>query len=386
MSKKILALMLAVALFATLFVGCTPKTATPAPATTPAPAATPAPAPAPAATKGIPKDQIKVGFVYIGSATDGGFSQAHDKGRQAVEQQLGVKTQYVENVPETADCEKAIRDLIDQGCNVIYANSFNYGDYVLNVAKEYPNVYFGHATGLKQAANVSTYMGAVEEPRYLSGIAAGMKTKSNKIGYVAALPIAEVVRGINAFTLGVRSVNPTATVEVLWINTWYDPTLEKSAAVELLNRGCDVIAQHCDTTGPQIAAQEKGAFAVGYNSPSKDAAPKAYLTAPLFHWDKFYVDDVKSIIDGTWTSRDYWGGLASGMVSLDDLTDNNAPGAKEKVEDAKAKIISGELKVFAGPLKDNTGAEKVAAGSVMTLDDLKSCDWFVEGVIGNAKG
>ncbi|MCX7615472.1 MAG: BMP family ABC transporter substrate-binding protein, partial [Clostridiales bacterium] len=257
MSKKFFAVLLSVALFAALFTGCTPKTITPAKSEN---TQTPT-----AQTKGIPKDKIKVGFVYVGSATDGGYSQAHDKGRQEVEQKLGVKTQYVENVPENADCEKAIRDLIDQGCNVIYANSFNYGDYVLNVAKDYPNVYFGHATGLKTAKNVSIYMGRIEEPRYLSGIAAGLRTKSNKIGFVAAMPIAEVVRGINAFTLGVRSVNSKATVEVVWTNTWYDPSQEKAAAVELINRGCDVIAQHCDSTGPEIAAQEKGVYAVGYN-------------------------------------------------------------------------------------------------------------------------
>ncbi len=381
MSKKILAVLLATALFAALCIGCTPKT--PAPTTTaPATTGTTGTEAGDTGMKAIPKDQIQVGFVYIGSATDGGYSQAHDTGRKELEEKLGVKTQYVENVPENADCEKAIRDLIDQGCNVIYANSFNYGDYVLNVAKDHPEVYFGHATGLKMADNVSVYMGRIEEPRYLSGIAAGLRTKSNKIGYVAAMPIAEVVRGINAFTLGVRSVNPDATVEVVWINTWYDPTLEKSAAVELLNRGCDVIAQHCDTTGPQIAAQEKGAYAVGYNSPTKDAAPKAYLTAPLFHWGAFYVDDVQKIIDGTWTSRDYWEGLKSGMVSLDDLSENCADGTADKVKEAQDKIVSGELSIFAGPLKDNEGNEKVPAGKTMTDEELKSCDWFVEGVIG----
>lgn len=334
-----------------------------------------------ASGKGIAKDKLKVGFIYIGTINDEGYTQAHDKGRLALEAE-GIQTAYVENVPENADCEKAIRDLIDQGCNVIYATSFGFGEWALKVAKDYPDVYFGHATGSTRADNVSTYMGKVEEPRYLAGIAAGLKTKSNKIGYVAAYPISEVIRGINAFTLGVRSVNPDATVEVVWTSTWYDPAVEKQAALELLNKGCDVMAQHQDSTAAQIAAQDKGAFAIGYNTATPTAAPKAYLTAPLFHWEVFYVDDVHKIIDGTWTSRAYWEGMASGMASLDTLTDLNAEGAAEKIEAAKEKIISGDLKVFAGPIKDQKGEVKVPEGSVMSDDEVWNMGWFVEGVVG----
>lgn len=344
-------------------------------------------------SKKLTVDDLKVGFIYIGSKTDGGYSQAHDKGRLVLEEKLGVKTIALENVPENAsDAEKAIRDLIDQGCNVIYANSFNYEDSMLKVAKEYPDLYFGHATGISQITgkgveNLTNYMGRIYEPRYLSGIAAGMKTTAKKIGYVAAFPTAEVIRGINAFTLGVRSVSPETTVEVLWINSWYDPAQERAAADELLNRGCDVIAQHCDTTGPQVAAQEKGAFAVGYNSPSKDAAPKAYLTAPLFNWGEYYISDVQSILDGNRKSGLWWEGMASGAVELDALSDNCAPGTAEKVEEAKQKIISGDFFVFQGPIKDNEGKERVKAGERMSDKDMYlNFDWFVEGVIGNASG
>jgi basic membrane protein A len=363
--KKIIAVSLAVLLVASLFAGC---------ASTGAQAGS--------GLKPIAAKDLKIGFVYVGTVGDMGYNFAHDQGRKALEEQLGVKTVFVENVPENSDCEKTIRDLVDQGCNVIYATSFGFGEWALKVAKDHPEVYFGHATGSETAENLSTYMGKVEEPRYLSGIAAGMKTQSKKIGYVAAMPIPEVIRGINAFTLGVKSVSPDTTVEVIWTNTWFDPALEKQAALELINKGCDVIAQHCDSTAPQLAAQEKGVFAVGYNSASYDAAPQAYLTAPLFNWSTFYLNDVKSIIDGTWKTREYWEGMQAGMVALDTLSPNCAEGTQEKVDEATKKLESGELKIFAGPLKDNTGAEKVAAGSAMTDDEIWNMSWFVEGVIG----
>ncbi|GHU84959.1 BMP family ABC transporter substrate-binding protein [Spirochaetia bacterium] len=327
------------------------------------------------------KDNIKVGFVYIGSINDEGYTQAHDKGRLAVEA-LGVKTAYVENVPENADCEKAIRDLIDQGCNVIYTNSFGFMDWTIKVAADFPNVYFGHCSGYKRADNVSTYFGKIYQARYLAGIAAGYKTKVNKIGYVAAFPIPEVIRGIDAFTLGVQSVNPAATVEVIWTNTWYDPAVEKQGAIELLNKGVDVIAQHQDTTAPQIAAQEKGAAAIGYNVATPDAAPKAYLTAPLFHWEVFYTDDVQHVRDGTWQSRAYWEGFSNGTVTLDALTGNNDPRTAEAVAAAEAQIKAGTFDPFQGPIADQSGAEKVPAGSRLTDDEIWNLGWFVKGVIG----
>lgn len=333
------------------------------------------------ATTGLSKDEIKVGFVYIGEIDDQGYTQAHDKGRLALEAD-GIECAYMENVPENEDSETAIRELIESGCNVIYATSFNYMDYTIAVAEEYPDVYFGHATGYKTLDNLSTYMGKVEEPRYLSGIAAGLKTKTNKIGYVAAMQISEVIRGINAFTLGVQSVNPNATVEVIWTGNWYDPALEKQVAQQLLNNGCDVIAQHQDSTAAQLAAEEVGAFAIGYNTPTPDAAPKAYLTAPLFHWEVFYVDDVQRIIDGTWTTTNYWEGMSTGMVSLDTLTANCAEGTDVAIADAQEKIISGDLSIFAGPILNQSGVEKVAEGVTMTDDEVWNMNWFVQGVIG----
>ncbi|MCI8387755.1 MAG: BMP family ABC transporter substrate-binding protein [Clostridiales bacterium] len=329
----------------------------------------------------IKKEDLKVAFLYVGTIGDLGYSFAHNQGRLALEE-MGITTTYVENVPETAECEATLRQLCDEGYNVIYATSFGHGEWVEKVAKDYPNVYFGHATGYIQSDNTENYMGRVYEARYLAGIVAAMNSESGKIGYVAAMQIPEVVRGINAFTLGVRSVNPDATVEVVWTNTWFDVTIEKSAALELINKGCDLIAQHCDSTAPQLAAQEKGVKAIGYNTPTADAAPKAYLTAPLFHWDVFYKSDIESIMAGKWEPKTYWEGLSKGMVSLDDLTDNCVAGTKEAVEAAQAKIIDGSLVIFGGELKDNTGAVRVEAGKTMTDDELQSFDWFVEGVVG----
>ena len=380
MRKKILAFLLASAVLLTT--ACGPSASNSAPAESEAAPASSEAAEGSETAAGIPADQLKVGFVYIGAHNDEGYSQAHDIGRQAVEA-MGVATAYVENVAETNEaCESAIRNLIDQGCNVIYTNSFGFMEATANCAAEFPEVKFGHCSGYTTAENMNTYFGKIYQARYLAGIVAGMKTQVNKIGYVAAMPIPEVIRGINAFTLGVRSVNPEATVEVIWTNTWYDPAVEKQAALEILNKGVDVVAQHQDTTAPQIAAQEKGAAAIGYNVSTPDAAPEAYMTAPVFHWDKFYTADVQRIIDGTWKGEKIWDGIETGLVDLDTLTKNAPEGAQEAVDAAKEKIISGELHPFAGPLKDQNGEVKVPEGTTMTDDEIWNMSWFVEGVIG----
>ncbi|MEM1484669.1 BMP family ABC transporter substrate-binding protein [Oscillospiraceae bacterium PP1C4] len=402
MSKKLLALLLTGAmLFAT---AC--SSATPAPASSEAPAASTAEASetdkaassdaAPAADAdpwaagtgkktfpAIAKENLKIGFVYVGPADDGGYTTAHDNGRKKMAEKLGVETMIVESVPETSDCETAVRNLIDQGCNMIFTTSFGHMDWTANVAKEFPDVIFEHCSGYTTGENMSTYFGREYEMRYLSGIAAGLKTKSNKIGYVAAMPIPEVIRGANAFALGAKSVNPDAKVEVKFTSSWYDPAAEKQLALDLLNSGCDVLGQHCDTTAPQQAAQEKGAFAVGYNASTLDAAPKAYLTAPIWDWGTYYIAEVQKVLDGKWSSAKIWAEASTGIIYLDDLSANCAEGTKEAVEAAKAKIDSGELKVFAGPLKDNAGKEMVAAGAEMSDDEMWSMSWFVENVIGS---
>lgn len=337
--------------------------------------------------KAIPKEDLKIGFVYVGPVGDEGYSFAHDQGRKKMIENLGLSEDQViikESVPENADCEKALNDMVDQGCNVIFSTSYGFMDFTLNVAKQHPDVYFFHCSGYKTADNMSAYFGRMYEMRYLSGIAAGLKTKSNKIGYVAAMPLPEVTRGINAFTLGVRSVNPDATVEVKWTNSWFDPTGEKQAAVELLNSGCDVLGQHCDSAGPVVAAQEKGAWAVGYNADALSKGPDAYLTAPLWDWGIYYTEQVQKIIDGTWKSENYWGHghMDEGIVKLDKLSANCAEGTEEAIQKAQEEIDNGKH-VFAGPLKDNEGNVKVQEGVTMTDEEMLSMDWFVEGVIGS---
>lgn len=332
--------------------------------------------------QGINKENIKVGFVYVGPVGDGGYTYAHDLGREYLVEKLGVETKIAESVEEGPDCEKVLNDLIDQGCNIIFANSFGFMDYVEKVAKAHPEVKFHHCSGYKMLDNMSNYFGRMYQPRYLSGIVAGMKTETNKIGYVAAYDIPEVVRGINAFTLGVRSVNPEAVVKVRWTNTWYDPTKEKEAAIALLDEGVDVIAQHQDTTGPQQAAEERGAFSIGYNVDMSKSAPKAYMTSPVWNFGPYYTEQVQNVIDGTWQADSYWGSMKDGIIDLAPLTENAPEEAKEAVEKAKQDILDGNLVIFKGPIKDQKGEIKVPEGSELSDDELLSFDWFVEGVEG----
>lgn len=326
--------------------------------------------------------EIKVGFIYIGDANDGGFSYSHDQGRLYLEEQLGVKTTYIPNVPEDETSKDRMRELIDQGYNVIVANSYGYMEYVRELADEFPNVKFLHCAGYQTAENMSNYFGRIYEARYLTGIVAGLKTQSNTIGYVAAYPIPEVIRGINAFTLGVRSVNPEATVEVTWTATWYDPVKEKQAAQALLDKGLDVIAQHQDTPEPQKAAQAAGVWSVGYQADMNDAAPEAHLVSAVWNWGPYYVEQVQAIIDGTWVAGAYWEGFNEGIVNITPLSKNAPAGAQEMVDAMKTKIVNGEFEVFSGPIKDQSGTIRVSEGEKMSDEALLSFDWFVEGVIG----
>ncbi|NDL67342.1 BMP family ABC transporter substrate-binding protein [Anaerotalea alkaliphila] len=330
----------------------------------------------------ISKEDMVVGFIYVGPIGDGGYTWAHDQGRLFLEEQLGVKTIYKESVPENQEVEQVLRSMVDQGAKAIFATSFGYMDYVEKVSNEFPDVKFFHCSGYKTTANMANYFGRIYESRYLSGIVAGMKTESDIIGYVGAFPIPEVVRGINAFTLGAQSVNPDVKVKVVFTSTWYDPAKEKDAAISLLDQGADVIAQHQDTAGPQQAAQERGAFAIGYNSDMSEAAPAANMTSSVWNWGPYYVEQTQAVMDGTFASHSYWEGFSEGIVDLAPLTANAPEGAAAKVEEAKAKILDGSLFVFEGPLKDQTGAERVAAGVQMTDQEMLSFDWFVEGVEG----
>ncbi|WP_200805899.1 BMP family ABC transporter substrate-binding protein [Desulfonispora thiosulfatigenes] len=331
---------------------------------------------------GLSKEDIKVGFIYVGPIGDGGYTYAHDQGRLYLEEKLGVETIYAESVEEGPGCEKVLNDMIDQGCNVIFATSYGFMDYVEKVSKSNPEVKFLHCSGYKMTENMGNYFGRMYEARYLSGIVAGLKTESNEIGFVGAFDIPEVVRAINAFTLGVQSVNPDAVVKVKWTNTWYDPTKEKEAAIALLDEGADVIAQHQDTAGPQQAAEERNAFSIGYNTDMKEKAPKAYMTSAVWNWGPYYVDQVQKVMDGTWSAESYWGSMNDDIIGLAPLTENAPEGAKEAIEKAKADILSGKTKIFAGPLVDQEGEVKVKEGAEMTDQELLEFNWFIKGIEG----
>lgn len=330
--------------------------------------------------------KLKVGFLYVGPIGDGGWTYAHEQGRKQLEKELGVQTIYKESVKEdAAEVQKVTEDMINQGCNVIIGTSFGFMDGMAAEAKKHPDIKFLHCSGYKTADNMSTYFGRMYEARYLSGIVAGMKTKTNKIGFVAAFELPEVVGGIDSFALGVQAANPKAVVKVTWTHTWYDPAKEKEAAKALLDQGVDVIAQHQDTAGPQQAAEEKGAFSIGYDSDMRDKAPKAYMTAPIWNWGPYYVKQIKAIQAGTWKSESYFGEMADGIFELSELTANAPEGAKAAVEKAKAEILSGKNKVFVGPIKDQSGAVKIPEGKVMTDQEILNIDWFVQGVEGQLK-
>lgn len=328
-------------------------------------------------------EKVKVGFVYLGSPGDAGWTFAHEKGRQYLMEQIpDVVTETVENVSD-ADAERVLTQLAENGNKIIFATSFGFMDPTINVAAKYPDVTFLHCSGYKVDDNVGTYFGRMYQARYLSGLVAGKATETNKVGYVAAYPIPEVIRGINAFTLGVREANPDATVRVVWTSTWYDPAEEKNAANALLSAGCDVIAQHQDTPGPQQAAEEKGKLSIGYNSDMSALAPKAVMTSAVWNWGPYYVETVKAVMDGTWTSSQYWGPMSDGIVGLAPFGPMVSDEVKSLVDEKKTLILNGDWDVFTGPIKDQQGELKVQDGQVM--DDVAMLDmmWFVEGVEGS---
>ncbi|APC09172.1 BMP family ABC transporter substrate-binding protein [Neomoorella thermoacetica] len=327
--------------------------------------------------------KMKVAFVYVGPVGDAGWSWAHDQGRKYLAEKLPwVETTYMENVPEGADAERVLTELAEQGNKIIFATSFGYMDYVINVAKKYPNVIFMHCSGYKTAENVGTYFGAMEEARYLSGMVAGKMTKKNVLGFVAAHPIPEVIRGINAFTLGARSVNPNVKVKVVWTNTWYDPAAEKQAALSLLDAGADIIAQHQDTPGPQQAAQERGAYGIGYDSDMSQFAPNATLTSPIWNWGPYYVKIVEAVKNGTWKPEQYYGTMKDGIVDLAPFNKMVPQDVRDLVEKKKQEIIDGKFFVFQGPIKDQSGKIRVQEGQKMSQEDILGFNWFVEGVEG----
>lgn len=345
---------------------------------------------------------IKVAVVYLGVPDDKGWTYQHEQGILDLEKELGIEVKRVENIADNADSEKTFEQLAADGYDLVFATSFGYGSPMAKVAAKYKDQCFQWATGAKflltkdgggefadfasVPANLGTYFGAAEEARYLSGIAAGKATKNGKIGYVAAFPIPEVIRGINAFTLGARSVNPDATVQVTWTKTWFDPTVEKQAAEALLNSGVDVMAQHQDTTAPGVAAEAKGAKWVGYNSDVKEAAPKAWLTAPTWNWGPYYISAAKAVAGGTCPTEEYYGNMKDGIVTLGSFGESVDEETQTMINEKKDEIIAGTFAPFTGPINDQSGKEVIKDGVKAELGDLLSMSYFVEGVVGSAKG
>ena len=268
-----------------------------------------------------------------------------------------------------------------KGYDMIFATSFGYMDPMFEVAEEFPDVIFEHCSGYKTLDNMANYFGRIEQPRYLSGLVAGSMTKTNSIGYVAAFPIPEVIRGIDAFTLGVRKANPEATVTVVWTNTWYDPVKEREAAVALLDAGVDIIAQHQDTTEPQKAAQERGALSIGYDSDMRAFVGDTVLTSPMWNWETYYIDTIRDAMDGKWESHSYWGGMADGVVKLADLSPKVPQDVVDLVNTTQEALIK-EDTVFCGPIAAQDGSVLVAEGACMDDATQLGLMTFVDGVIG----
>ncbi|MEM7427253.1 MAG: BMP family ABC transporter substrate-binding protein [Pseudomonadota bacterium] len=329
-------------------------------------------------------EPFKAGFVYVGPVGDHGWTYRHNKGREAVEKAFGdkVKTTYVESVKEGADAERVIRQLAASGHGIIFTTSFGYMNPTIKVAKQFPKVKFEHATGYKRSDNVSTYSGRFYEGRTVSGIIAGHMTKSNVIGYIASFPIPEVVRGINAFTIALRRVNPKATVKVVWVSTWYDPGKEAEAAKVLMDQGADVILQHTDSTAPLQAAQDAGKWAVGQASDMTQFAPKAHLTAIIDNWNGYYVDRVKAAMDGTWESKDTWEGLSTGMVEMAAMNEAIPEAVRKEAAEAAEAIKAGKLHPFQGPFNKQDGTVGAKEGENLDDGTLLGMNWYVEGVEG----
>ena len=329
---------------------------------------------------GIAVEDVKVGVIHIGDpATGSGYSYTHDQGIVAMQETLGlsdeqiVRTNNIDDTDTTA-IENAMNECIEEGCNIIFATSWGYMDTCEALAAEYPNVFFSHATGYKSnGTNFNHYFGRIYQARYLSGIVAGMKTETNKIGYVSAMGSenGECTSGIDAFAMGVASVNPEATVEVKVTNSWYDPEGEGQAAQALIDDGCDVIAQHCDTNNPQIAARDAGVWGVGYNSDMTAEVGESVLTSVVWNWGAYYTAAVQNVIDGTWTPgvhvEDYFGSMADGLLSITALSSEVAEGTQEAVDVAKAAIEDGSFDVFTGTYTD-------AAGNTVGCDGVMECN------------
>ena len=332
-------------------------------------------------------DKIKVGFIYVGPIGDHGWTYRHDIGRLDVEKHFGdkVETIYLENVKYGPDAERAIRNMAKEGADIIFATSFGYMEPMLKVAKEFPNVKFEHATGYKQSKNMSSYGLRLYQARHVQGVIAGLMTKTNKICYVGAFPIPEVIREINTYYLGAKTVNPEVDIDIVWVNTWYDPGKEAQAAEVMIAEGCDMVAQHTDSPAPLQAAQKAGVLGFGQASDQIRFAPKAQLTATIDNWSPYYIEKVQAVIDSNWKSVDYFGHMNEDVVQMAPFT-NMPIDVKAFAENIKSAITKGEYFAFTGPIKDNTGKLQLKEGEIADDAHLNSMMYYVEGIDAKVPG
>jgi basic membrane protein A len=343
-----------------------------------------APASAPAAAPAKP-EPLKVAFAYIGPVGDGGWTYAHDLGRKAVEAEFGdkVATSYVENVPEAADAERVIRDMAGQGNKLIFGTTFGYMESMLKVAGDMKDVKFEHATGYKQAENLRTYDSRTYEGAYMAGVIAGGMTKTNVLGVVGSVPIPEVIRNINSFTLGAQSVNPKIKTKVVWVNKWFDPPKEGEAAESLINQGADVLMQNTDSPAVLKKAEEKGKLAFGWDSDMTAYGPKAHLASAIINWGPYYKKAVKDALDGTWKSEgNTWWGVKEGAIDIVSISDKVPADLKAKAEAAKAGLKDGTLAIWKGPIVGSDGKEVLKKDEVADDKFLGGISFYVKGVEG----
>ena len=381
--KRSILKLAALAAAASALVACGKKDE-PAPtaaAPAPAPAAASAPAPAKA-------DPLKIAFAYVGPVGDGGWTFAHDNARKALEKEYGDKivTSFVESVPESADAERVIRDMAGQGNKLIFGTTFGYMEPMLKVAADNPEVKFEHATGYKTAPNMRTYDSRTYEGAYMAGVIAGRMTKSNTLGVVASIPIPEVIRNINSFTLGAQSSNPNIKTKVVWVNEWFNPPKETEAATALINGGADILFQNTDSSAVLHTAEKMGKRGFGWDSDMTAYGPKAHLGSAIIDWAPYYIKAVGEALDGKWATGQTWWGVKEGAIDLVSLAADVPEEAKKALDDVKAGLKAGSYNIWKGPISDNTGKEVLAKDAVADDKFLGGINFFVKGVEGKVPG
>lgn len=344
----------------------------------------PAPAAAPAVVEAPKAEPLKIAFAYVGPVGDGGWTFAHDNGRKALEAEFGDKvvTSFVENVPESADAERVIRDLAGQGNKLIFGTTFGYMEPMLKVAPDFPDVKFEHATGYKTAANLRTYDSRTYEGAYMAGVIAGAMTKSNTLGVVASIPIPEVIRNINSFTMGAQSVNPKVKTKVVWVNGWFDPPKETEAATSLINGGADVLFQNTDSSAVLQTAEKMGKRAFGWDSDMTAYGPKAHLGSAIINWAPYYIKATKDVLEGTWTTGSVWWGVKEGAIDMVSVAEDVPADIKTKVDGIRNGLKDGTFSIWKGPIVDQAGKEVLAAGAVADDAFLGGVKFYVKGVEG----